>query len=377
MTSTADTPMPRSSERATPPARVVETSFAALDGFEADDLLEAYGTFIQSARSVAAGQPSLRPAVPPSDAFKRLCVRCAVCPEPQTGQAARAFFEGNFRPCRIEATQTERESGGGFLTGYYEPLIEGALERTAEFTAPIVARPANVARLPAGHAAQPYPPRARMEAEAVAGRHLAIAWVRDWVEAFFVHVQGSARLRLPGGEVLRLVYDGRNGQPYSSIGRILVDEGELAAGGSSIETVKNWIRAHGQEEGEAGRTLMQRNPSYVFFRAEPDRPGEGPTGGAGVPLTPLRSIAVDRTIWPYGLPFWIEADLPWETSRASRFRRLMVAQDTGSAIVGPARADLFFGCGGEAGHRAGGIRHPGRITVLLPLEDAPGWTEAH
>jgi membrane-bound lytic murein transglycosylase A len=138
----------------------------------------------------------------------------------------------------------------------------------------------------------------------------------------------------------------------------------------SLDRLKGWIRANGQAPGEAGRALMQRNRSYVFFRSAPATIDEGPIGAQGLPLEALRSIAVDRTIWPYGLPFWIEADLPWRSAAPSAFRRLTVAQDTGSAILGPARADIFFGSGETAGTRAGSIRHPAGFTVLLPREAA-------
>jgi membrane-bound lytic murein transglycosylase A len=228
-----------------------------------------------------------------------------------------------------------------------------------------------------------------------------LVWLRDAVEVFMIQVQGSAKVRLADGQWLRLVYAGRNGQPYTSIGRILVDEGHIHAADMSLAALKGWIRARGQKFGEPGRALMQQNRSYVFFAAQSCADlEEGPIGGAGVSLSPLRSIAVDRTIWSYGLPFWIEADIPWtrafssEVDAGSRkenaskqesrtsfrfhrnekgssggpspFRRLMIAQDTGSAILGPARADLYFGSGDEAGRLAAGIRHPARIVVLLP-----------
>lgn len=352
------------SSPATAPFRLSETRFDALDGFAADDLLAAYRAVARSAEALVAGIPSLRPGKPPSEALLRLFRTLDGAPAPASDAAARRFFETHFVPHRIEPGAPDED--GGFLTGYYEPVVEGALQRSAGFEAPILARPATFRRLGPGDAEAPYPARAIIEAEALAGRHTAVVWLRDWVEVFFVHVQGSARVALPDGRTMRLVYDGRNGQPYTSIGRILVQTGEIPASDMSLERVKAWLRAKGQAEREPGRALMQRNRSYVFFRAEPAVAGEGPIGGAGVPLTRLRSLAVDRTPWSYGLPFWVEADLPWQGASISRFRRLMVAQDTGSAIVGPARADVFFGSGEEAGRLAGTIRHPARLTVLLP-----------
>jgi membrane-bound lytic murein transglycosylase A len=197
-------------------------------------------------------------------------------------------------------------------------------------------------------------------------------WLRDRVEVFLVQVQGSARVRLANGRLLRLVYAGRNGQPYNTIGRILIESGKMARADMSLATLKQWIRAHGQNPGDAGAALMHRNKSYVFFsRREECEQAYGPIGGQGISLTALRSIAIDRAIWTYGLPFWIAADLPWRGSPSSPFRRLMIAQDTGSAITGPARADIFFGSGDDAGARAGDIRHAGDVVVLLPAAEAP------
>jgi membrane-bound lytic murein transglycosylase A len=215
---------------------------------------------------------------------------------------------------------------------------------------------------------RPYPERAAIEAES--GQ--ALLWLADPIEVFFAQVQGSARVRLPDGREVRLAYDGRNGRPYTSIGRLLIEAGEIPECEMSLARLKFWLREHGLEPGERGRALMQRNRSYVFFKIEEAfDPSQGPIGGAGIPLTPLRSIAVDRSIWAYGTPFWIEAELPWEREAASPFRRLTIAQDTGSAILGAARADIFFGCGEAAGARAGAIRHRGQFTALLPLGDEP------
>jgi len=166
-----------------------------------------------------------------------------------------------------------------------------------------------------------------------------------------------------------LIYDGRNGRPYTSIGRLLIEAGEIGEAEMSLARLKSWLRAAGVKPGERGRELMQRNDSYVFFRLADDA-GEGPIGGAGRPLTALRSIAVDRSLWCYGLPFYPVATLPWLSETPTPFARLMIAEDTGSAIVGPARADLFFGGGEAAGARAGSIRHEAEMFVLWPREAA-------
>ena len=350
-----------------PPLRLAETDFDSLVGFREDDLVASWRALRRSAQAIARGLAPLRAAVGP-EAWTSVARRLATLDEPAGAGAAQALFRDRFTPYRIEPADP---ATGGFVTGYYEPVVPGSLVRTPEFAAPVLARPDAYARLGRGAAAEPYPERAVIEAAAERGEGRAVAWLHDWAEVFLVQVQGSARVMLPDGSERRLVYDGRNGQPYTSIGRILVEEGMIPLESMSLERLKAWIRANGQKPGEAGRVLMQRNRSYVFFRSEPATTGDGPTGGQGLPLEALRSIAIDRTIWPYGLPFWIEADLPWRSAAPSPFRRLMVAQDTGSAILGPARADIFFGSGETAGTLAGGIRHAARFTVLLPREVAP------
>jgi membrane-bound lytic murein transglycosylase A len=278
----------------------------------------------------------------------------------------------------------------GFLTGYYEPRLKGSLTPSPEFSAPVLARPDDLVtfaagqapssfdpalsgaqRLPGG-ALRPYPERAAIEAAAEAGEGRPILWLRDHVELFMAQVQGSARVDLVDGGAVRLAYDGRNGQPYTSIGRLLIESGEISPADMSLTRLKSWLRAHGQAPGDKARNLMQRNASYVFFKIETAfDPADGPTGGAGVALAALRSIAVDRGLWTYGTPFWLDAKLPWRGPEATPFRRLTIAQDTGSAILGAARADLYFGGGDEAGARAGDIRHACDFTVLLPLGEQP------
>ena len=205
----------------------------------------------------------------------------------------------------------------------------------------------------------PYPDRRAIEEEGAAPSAHPLAYVRDPVELFLIQVQGSARLRLPGGGVMTLTYAGRNGWPYTSVGRLMIERGLVTKAEMSLDLMKETLRRLGAGPGEAGRRLMQENRSYVFFEIDAsERRRIGPIGGQGAPLTPFRSIAVDRSIWCYGLPFWIAARIPWQGEAETPFRRLMIAQDTGSAIIGPARADLFFGAGEAAGRRAG--RHPAR-----------------
>jgi membrane-bound lytic murein transglycosylase A len=182
-------------------------------------------------------------------------------------------------------------------------------------------------------------------------------------EAFIIHVQGSTRIRLPDGEVLRIGYAGRNGHPYTSIGRILVENAAIDRDEMSLEWLLAWLKDNPKE----AREIMRRNRSYIFFTVlDTLAPEDGPIGGAGIPLTPGRSLAVDRQLWSYGLPFWLDGIVPDVDGTERPLQRLMIAQDTGSAILGPARGDFFTGTGEAAGHQAGLIRHRPRFVVFLP-----------
>jgi membrane-bound lytic murein transglycosylase A len=362
--------------------RLEPLDFADLPGFAEDDLEEAFAVFQRSAAALSDGLAPLRGGVPAPTALRAIA-RKAMWMGQVSADEAHAFFRAYFRPHRIAG-------GPAFFTGYFEPVVEGSLVRSAEFTSPILSRPADLVTLPADEPLRstvgplqaalrapdgslvPCPDRAAIEAGVLTGRAAPLVWLRDPVEVFIIQVQGSARVRLPDGRMLRLSYAGRNGWPYTSIGRILVEEAHIPAPEMSLARLKHWIRENGQEIGQAGRGLMQRNRSYVFFAAENMVDGApGPMGAQGVSLSPLRSLAVDRAIWAYGLPFWIDAELPWHEPTPTSFRRLMIAQDTGSAIVGRKRADIYIGSGDQAGRIAGGFRHHGEMIVLLPVGDAP------
>jgi membrane-bound lytic murein transglycosylase A len=367
-----------------PPAALIEPlCFADLEDFAEDDHQAAFALFAEQAAANLHEDPVLRPAAHASEALRGI-FRAALALDRIDQAGARKFFETHFTPHRVFSGAKNEK---GFVTGYYEPLIEGSLVQTEKFSAPVYARPDDlvtlaageiVPGLPAGLAAArrladgkliAYPDRAAIAAGALEDHARPILYLTDSVEVFFAQVQGSARVVLQDGRQLRLTYAGRNGHPYTSIGRILVEAGEVPADKIGLESVKAWIRAKGQRPGEAGHALMAHNRSYVFFAVNADLPdASGPIGGAGLSLVPLRSIAIDRQIWPYGLPIWLSADLPWQSERASPFRRLCVAADTGSAIVGPARVDLFFGTGHDAGIRAGSIRHTCDFVALLPRE---------
>ncbi|MBM3561898.1 MAG: transglycosylase [Alphaproteobacteria bacterium] len=355
-----------------------EIAFEEIDGFSADDLAAAFAAFRRSAKLIAADAQEQRGAVPPPQSL----VATAHAALDGVEDPVR-FFRSWFRPHLIKAK--------GFLTAYYEVEVEARLAPEPGFAAAVLSRPLDLVTLneaplvlPSGEkltsarrqaegALVPYPDRRAIEEEGAAPSAHPLAYVRDAVELFLIQVQGSARLRLPGGGVMALTYGGRNGWPYTSVGRLMIERGLVKPADMSLDLMKETLRRLGAGPGEAGRRLMQENRSYVFFEIDGSEERKtGPIGGQGAPLTPFRSIAVDRSIWSYGLPFWVAARIPWQSEAETEFRRLMIAQDTGSAIIGPARADLFFGAGEAAGRRAGDIRHGAEMIVLLPKDVGDG-----
>jgi membrane-bound lytic murein transglycosylase A len=356
-------------------ARLEPLSFADMAGWADDDHSAALRVFRRSCAAILNADPALRPALAASPDLTAACEAALGLADEPAPAEARAFFETRFQPLHVRLP-----SGEGFLTGYFEPEYDGSLTPTEEFAAPLLARPDDLVtvaqgetlpgldpglqaarRTAAGFSA--YPDRAAIEAGALGDLAKPVVYVRDAVEVFVIQVQGSARIRLADGHIVRVAYAGRNGLPYTSIGRILVERGHIPLGEMSLERLMAWLRANPED----GRAIMRQNRSYVFFRrADELDPSEGPIGGAGVPLTPGRSLAVDRTLWSYGLPFWLAGELPLADGGSEPLRRLMIAQDTGTAIVGPARGDFFFGSGPAAGTRAGLLRHPAGFVVLSP-----------
>lgn len=341
---------------------------------------EALAAFRLSAARLVVDAPAQRPACRPPPAL-RLAAQAAL----DEGLDADAFFRRWFRPHNVP--------GPGFVTAYYEPEIEARRTASPGFATPILSRPRDLVTLdspmtdhrtgeklaaawrgPDG-ALRAFRTRAEIESAspddpALAGAR-SLAYLSDPVELFLLQVQGSGRLRFPDGETVALTYDGRNGWPYTSIGKRLIERGIVAERDMSLDRLKAALRAMGVGPEAAGRRLMQENRSYVFFRIDDSSDRRlGPIGGAGCVLTPMWSIAVDRNVWCYGLPFFISACVPWRGPTASKLERLMIAQDTGSAIIGPARADLFFGAGPEAGRRAGSVRHEASFVAFLPEASA-------
>jgi membrane-bound lytic murein transglycosylase A len=357
-------------------ARLAPVSYEQLPGWTSDDHAAAFAAFRRTCDALARGDPALRPAEPGSADLRAICLDAAALPPWPSPEQARRFFEQRFEPFEVIP-----DAGRGFLTGYFEPEYDGALAPSAEFRAPLLARPDDLVSIAQGETLpgvapglqaarrtdaggyEAYPDRAAIETGGLGERARPIAWVREPGEAFIIQVQGSARLRLPDGRTLRVAYAGRNGHPYTSIGRILVEEGRIAKEEMTLARLMGWLSANPDD----ARDLMRRNRSFVFFRAADELDaGDGPIGGAGHPLVAGRSLAVDRTLWSYGLPVWLDGELPLSLTASEPLRRLMIAQDTGSAIVGPARGDFYFGSGAEAGVRAGLLRHGVRFVVLWP-----------
>jgi len=284
---------------------------------------------------------------------------------------SRAFFESRFTPYAIAAGV----EAGGLFTGYYEPLIDASLTRGGVYQTPVHALPADLVQVNLGtfnskFAGEringrvengrlvPYATRAQINVKPPGE---VVLWAADPVAVFFLEIQGSGRARLPDGRMVRLAYAGSNGQPYTAIGRTLIDEGQLTRETVSLQTIRAWLKANPEE----AQRVMETNASYVFFQREdlaPDVPG--PNGTLGVPLTPMASLAIDPRLNALGAPFFVVAD------GADPVRRLMIGQDTGGAIRGAVRGDIFFGFGPWAEERAGRMNAPGRLFVLLPNEIA-------
>ncbi len=307
--------------------------FENLDGWAADDHSAALATFRETCRDLR--DPDWT----------------ALCRVAEDTSEARQFFELFFRPVLIEEPGKD-----ALFTGYFEPELDGSPVRTERYRYPLYEMP------PEAREAQPWLTRREiLDSGVMENRGLEIAWVDDPVEKFFLQIQGSGRIRFPDGRTIRVGYGGANGHPYRSIGQELVRRGVYEPHQVSALVIANWVRRNPLD----GRELLMHNDSYVFFREVSEVPAEkGPLGAMNRSITPKRSIAVDPAFVPLGAPVWIEkgGEIP--------MHRLMIAQDTGSAIKGAQRADIFFGTGDDAGRAAGRIRDGGRMVVLMPIQRA-------
>ena len=392
-----------------PEIAVVQARFAEVPGWKTDNQAEALPPLLLScarleglpsdARANAvealgpnAGGVSLSGAVgdwlPACQAAKGMMTRFF----PDATAAAnltRAYFEEYFRPVRVTAVRRPRADGPapqakpalavtGKFTGYFEPTYDASPVRTERFAAPALARPADLVTVDLGAFKQelagqrvagrveggslvPYPDRKAIEGGDLGALEKPLAWLAP-DDLFFLQIQGSGRLTLPGGGQMRIGYDGQNGKPYVPVGRILIERGESDKASMSMQTIRRWLAA---ASAEKAAELRQQNPSYIFFRTLDNLPNAalGPLGAEGVQLTPLRSLAVDRRYYAMGSPVWIALRAP---DGQPTLRRLMIAQDTGGAIAGPIRGDVYFGSGFIAGDEAGRLNAEGEMFVLLP-----------
>ena len=363
------------------PAAHTTVAFADLPGWGDDDHRPALAAFL-------ATFASLKPSAVYPGAMLEPLGRSAVDAwhaedGPIVRQAARQFFERYFEPHRIG-------SGGlqGFVTGYYEPELKGARTWSPEYPVPLYKRPPDLinvvseadrgaAIVPYTHlrrtvtGVEPYATRADIELGALSGQALELVFLADPVEAFFLQVQGSGLVQFDDDTSLRVTYDGKNGHPYTSIGKVLIERGLFSAQAMTLDALGEWLRANPGQATE----VMRENKSFVFFRALSGAEAQAPQGVLGAPLTEGRSLAVDPAFHQLGLPIFLHApSLPDDNGAPPTkpaFNRLMIAQDVGSAIKGPGRGDIFFGSGPAAGARAGVTKHACTFFALLPKRAAP------
>lgn len=380
-----------------PPAEVEDkltlrpVSFGDLDGWQSDDMRASVRAFARSCQAMLRRDDDR--AVGPDARMGTIGQWRDVC---QTAveldidslrkEDARTFFESSFKPY----LSGNGDNPEGLFTGYYEPELNGQLTRGGDFQTPLYLKPDDMVTIDlgefrddlkgtklvgrvSGDRVKPYFNRAEIEDGALADRDLELVWVDDAVDAFFLQIQGSGRVVLPDESVLRVGYAATNGHPYFAIGRELIARNILTRETVSLQSIRKWLHDH-PDEADA---VMNTNASYVFFqplKVDPNDPDAGPLGSQGVPLEPGRSLAVDRRFHAMGVPVWLETRDPMNADR--KFRRLMVAQDTGGAIRGPVRGDIFFGPGEEAALYAGHMNRLGRKYILLPNSiDPANWQD--
>ncbi|HEY1150835.1 MAG TPA: murein transglycosylase A [Pseudoduganella sp.] len=358
-------PAPQPPVQPAPPPKPTKPDFipaawSELPGWDRDDLRAAWPAFMQSCSKLAAQADWKEP--------------CAIARNVDSNNedSIRLFFESFLQPHKVVAPDG---ADSGLITGYYEPLLRGSRKKGGAYTAPLYKVPDDMVIVDLGSVypelqgkrvrgklkgkrVTPYPAREEIAKDGLPGSELL--WVDDPVDAFFLEVQGSGRVQLSDNETVRVAYADQNGRGYESIGKWLVQQGELTVDQASAQGIKAWIAGHPTRMQE----LFNVNPSYVFFREEklPD-PKVGPRGTLNVPLTPQRSVAIDRSQIPLGVPVYLSTTQP---ASDIPFQRLMLAQDTGGAIKGPIRMDIFFGFGAEAAESAGRMKQRGNIWVLLP-----------
>ncbi len=357
-------------------SQYVPVAWADVPGWDDDDHLAAFKTFRTSCKAISA-QPNS--ATDPRALGLSLREPCRVAKSANIADndKAGAFFQEYFRPLQLSRLGED----AGFVTGYYEPILDGSRTQTDVYNVPLYRRPSNlfvrgysqdspelpnkgdVFRKIGRRKLVPYYDRAQIEDGAIAGRGLEICWLKSQIDLLFAQIQGSARIRLQDGSTIRLNYAAHNGYPYTPVGRVLIDRGIIPKDQMSMQKIREWM----DQNPDAANEVRQQNRSYIFFREVPLSDKDEAVGAQGVPLTPGRSIAVDKSLHVYGTPFFIEGKLPIESEQSKTpFHRLMIAQDTGSAITGPARADLYFGAGADAGKVSGRLKNNANFIMLVP-----------
>lgn len=365
------------------PHRLIAASYAGIPGWEDDDHAKAFTAFRRSCERIVEGagaRAGKEKSGAPLHPLTEICKAALALSEEAGSGAARNFFETHFTPHRYAGDELS-----GFVTGYFEPELRGSRTRSERFSVPVYAVPDDLVQLypdaeraarnhemsavrktPDGFKA--YYDRKEIEQGALQGQGLEILYLEDWTDAFYMHIQGSGRVALEQGGHVRLGFAAKNGHSYTAIGKVLIERGAIAAKQMSMGAVRGWLSANPDQ----ARALMWQNRSYIFFRELPGaQAASGPIGAQGVVLSARRSLAVDTSVHELGTPVWVTAPA-LDVHGKPGFSQLMIAQDTGSAIKGPQRGDIFFGSGAAAGAIAGATRHRAQFTVLLPKIDAPG-----
>lgn len=333
-----------------------------IDGFAEDDLIAAWPAWLKSC-SALINKPQ----------WQTVCAAANVLKQPNK-QAIQTYLTQYFN---VYGANNQDGTNTGLITGYYEPLLKGSRTKSSQYQYPLYRQPGDLITVElgdvypelknkrvrgklVGNKLVPYMSRAEIEASPSPLLGNELIWINDIIDVFFLQIQGSGLVKLDNGEDVHVGYADQNGQAYNSIGRILIERGELTANQASMQGIKDWARSNLAKL----RDLLNSNPSYVFFRELPANL-PGPLGALGVPITAERSVAIDPKFVPLGAPIFLSTTQPNSTNP---LKRMMMAQDTGGAIKGGVRADFFWGAGNEAGKQAGAMKQAGRIWVLLPKD---------
>ncbi len=343
-----------------------------------DDHLAAFQAFLPGARRLL-DQPYKARASAINIKNLNSCAQDALGIATIDETTARAFFERRFQPFEICPNEFADQSYPGFVTGYFEPEVMASQEQSDEFPIPLLKRPPDLIDINDGNRPanmdasfrygqissgiiSEYSDRSAIMTGVLDDQNLELVWLKNKVDAFFIHVQGSAKLRFENGAVMRVTYAAKTGHPYTSLAKLLCKRLEIEPANMTADRLASWMHSNPDKLDE----LLARNRSYIFFKEQTGlNPQDGPVGAAKIPLIAGRSLAVDRTIHTFGIPIWVSTKSPLPGD-ASTFNRLMMAHDTGSAIIGPARGDIYVGSGDEAGIKAGKIRHSVQMVMLVP-----------